>query len=433
MNLEAISLPETKVPKTISLPKIKISKKRHNFTPKKDNYKPYQFANWKWNEVFAELDKLLLSDTKGARGIISKKRKINYNTLKSKYSKWILDGRPTIVDEENRGGHNKVFTEQEERDLYEYILNVYIGCNLLYDDECLRISAIKKFNQLHPNKIDEFTASQGWISDFKRRWKLSSLKASFSRIATTNTDDITKTFLEKCNSTFQTEKASLIFNTDETFWRTFNSSQYVIGVTNSENRKVDINVDPKEGVTAVFTISAAGLFLPPIVIIKGTTERCLTKTKHLNDPNIILDYSQNGWINVYIMITIFCQIFNISKGRPAFLILDCYSVHRVDFIKIQASIFNIQLIYVPQGKTSKHQPLDVKINGPIKTIGKKITKEIYLTDPFSKIDISDSVDSLIESFKLIQKNTIISSFEEALGLSKKIREYPQNIAEMQNN
>jgi hypothetical protein len=46
---------------------------------------------------------------------------------------------------------------------------------------------------------------------------------------------------------------------------------------------------------------------------------------------------------------------------------DQYSSHTTDNVKNYANLHNIFIIYVPVGMTSQYQPLDVEINGIIKT------------------------------------------------------------------
>ena len=124
-------------------------------------------------------------------------------------------------------------------------------------------------------------------------------------------------------------------------------------------------------------------------------------------------FSEHGWISENIMKFVLDIINSITKGEKSALILDEYSVHTTDLVKVEAKKLNIQLIYVPPGKTSTNQPLDVGINGPIKSIGKKISKEIYLADPFKKITLADSVSALIESKNQIKRETVIKSFNLA--------------------
>ena len=63
-----------------------------------------------------------------------------------------------------------------------------------------------------------------------------------------------------------------------------------------------------------------------------------------------------------------------------------------------------------------NQPLDVLINGPIKSIGKSIIKKLYIDDPFTMPILNDSIKSLIEAKDKIKKETIVKSFTLACDL-----------------
>lgn len=200
---------------------------------------------------------------------------------------------------------------------------------------------------------------------------------------------------------------------DETFWRIINGSLSVIGITGSDNRKLVIDVNFKDGFTAVFLISADGEFHKTTLILKGKTANIYNKTQLIDDSIFFRKYTESGWLDLSIMIHILIQINTISKGKKCLLILDCWKIHTESLIKQLAEKLNIKLLYVPVGMTSTNQPLDVSINGTIKGIGKHISREIFLTDPFSVPTIKDSIKTLIESIKKIKKSTIIDSFTKA--------------------
>jgi hypothetical protein len=50
--------------------------------------------------------------------------------------------------------------------------------------------------------------------------------------------------------------------------------------------------------------------------------------------------------------------------------------------------------------------LDVGINGPIKSVGTRIIKEIYMMDPFIKPTIKNAIKALIESKDKITEETV---------------------------
>jgi len=119
--------------------------------------------------------------------------------------------------------------------------------------------------------------------------------------------------LEDCKNVNDEIDKKFIYNLDETFWRLCDVNSKLIGYTNSDSRKLDINIDPKSGFTAVLIVSANGIFLKPIIILKGKTKRTLNKITNINDNDVIKKYSYSGWINVLIMIDILKNIHKKQK------------------------------------------------------------------------------------------------------------------------
>ncbi len=71
-----------------------------------------------------------------AFNVISSKYNIKYDTLKQKYFFW-LNNVNNYLEKENRGGHNKLFKDDEEHDLVDYIKNIFIDGNLIFTNEHL--------------------------------------------------------------------------------------------------------------------------------------------------------------------------------------------------------------------------------------------------------------------------------------------------------
>jgi hypothetical protein len=405
---------------SVILPKKIIRHRKISYPKVRDNYRRYKNAEWKWEDVFNEIDTLKNENHANYIKTIAENRNIKYSTLKRKYTQW-KNSENNIVND-YRGGHNKIFSESEERDLYNYIVNVFINCNLVFGNEHLKCLAIQKYHLLQKEKNKEyvingdFTLSDGWISEYKNRWKLSSLKTKLSRKGINIDASELDNFYKECKEASNTINKEYIFNLDETFWRICTADITVIGFTNSDHRKVDSIINEKDGFTAIFVISYSGEFLTPYLILKGTTKKSLAKIKEINDDDINKKYSYSGWINVDILLEILESINKYAKNNESVLILDKYPVHMDDIIQKKASELNIKLIYVPTGKTSTNQPLDVSINGPMKSIGKNISNKIFMKDPFAKFTLVNSIKAMIEAKNKISKETIINSFKYACDI-----------------
>ena len=391
--------------------------RERKFTEKRDNYKNYNNAKWDWNDIFAKIE-----NKERCKKEIAKAYNIKYKTLLDKYKKWVDNEKKKIIKKENRGGHKKIFTIEQEKDLALYIKDVYIANGLFFDNECIKILALKKYKLLcnnNKNKTEndnKFNCSDGWVNDFKKKWKLTTKGYNYNKVFININDDKIKAFLNKCFFIDHCFSKTLVFNLDETFWLLVNNSSTVIGIK-GEHRKVSLAIDEKSGYTAVFIISASGIFMKPIIILKGLTNRCLYKINNINDNKIYKKFSSSGWIDESIMFFILDEIVKITACQKTIIFLDNYSVHTMESINNYAKNLNIIFEFIPAYTTSKYQPLDVKINGPIKAIGKNIAKELFLENPFSTPTLCSSINCLIEAKDKISSELIVKSFRDAYNFT----------------
>ncbi len=171
--------------------------KEQKFTEKRNPYKRYQKASWNWSDILEEIDLLKESMNDGFIKYVSKKYGINYQTLKNKYTCY-TNNKITNVNNENRGGNNKIFTENQEQQIFDYLKNNFIDKNKMLCNEIITLYAVDLFKFLYPNKI--FNGSDGWVNMFKKRWNLSTVKCTISKIATkVYTNDEINLFLNTCN------------------------------------------------------------------------------------------------------------------------------------------------------------------------------------------------------------------------------------------
>jgi transposase len=174
--------------KTIELP-IKIGRiRKQNFTEKRDPYKKYLSAKWKWTDIINEIDNTNISLNE-----ISQKYNINYNTLRHKYSNY-KNNKITNINDENRGGNKRKITDEQDKEIYEYIKKNYIDTEEILNNNIIKEIIKEKF------KDDNMDVSKWWISNFKKRWYLSTQKVKPSKIAVNlPTKDEQQIFLDECN------------------------------------------------------------------------------------------------------------------------------------------------------------------------------------------------------------------------------------------
>ncbi len=177
--------------------------REQKFTEKRNPYKKYQKASWLWSNIFDEIDLLKESMNEGFIKFVSEEHGINYKTLRNKYTKYTNNIiNIANINGEKRGGNNKKFTEIEEQQIFNYLKNNFIDKNKMLCNEIIKLYTVDLFKKLYPNK--KFNGSNGWINMFKKRWNLSTVKCSISKISTTiYSDKEIKIFLDKCNTAYQ--------------------------------------------------------------------------------------------------------------------------------------------------------------------------------------------------------------------------------------
>ncbi|CAC5410897.1 unnamed protein product [Mytilus coruscus] len=125
----------------------------------------------------------------------------------------------------------------------------------------------------------------------------------------------------------------------------------------------------REGVTILPCINAAGEKMPPLVIVKGKTERSLRSfNTHEGPPGSKWTFQEKAWKNDLIGIEWFSEIFlrNCGAKRPQLLVLDSHNSHETLGLLELAFDNNIIILAMPAHTTHFLCPLDRTVFGPFK-------------------------------------------------------------------
>jgi len=328
--------------------------------------------------------------------------------LQNKYYLWVNENRPLIITDD-RGLCNKSFTDSEELQLFNYIKITYIDKRLPLCNEDIKLIAIEKWKYLHSDQINSFSASTGWCANFKKRWCLVIVKPRFYKqpVHVCSLDEI-RLFEEQCLYCMDLVGYNNFFNMDEIFWRMINFPLTTIKIKGEPSGRIRYYGNEKDGFTVVLIISASGKIFKPMIIAKGKTEKCIEKL-NLNK-KVIGCFSNNGWMNRGIMKIVLDQIYLSTSRKLSVLLLDQHPSHTGDFIEKEAKDKNIKLIYVPAGMTPTCQPLDIKINGILKSHARKLWRKKQIKYPQNKPHISDAVVHLLSAYNCININIIKKAF-----------------------
>lgn len=128
-------------------------------------------------------------------------------------------------------------------------------------------------------------------------------------------------------------------------------------------------------------------------------------------------YSNTGWINTGVMLHYLDRIIKPALGpKGGALILDDYKAHWTEPVIDKANQLKLRLIKVPPGETSRFQPLDISVMGPMS----KARERMYIEDKLLKTNSKDNIENALEraekSYREIDEHTIVKGFKSICSL-----------------
>ena len=265
-----------------------------------------------------------------------------------------------------------------------------------------------------------FHHARGWVDRFLSRHSLSKRKFHMARRAPVN-DSVIAHFLNSYETAIHNYPDDFIINVDETSWRLLNNRMVTITKRGSDGVQCFFDGGEKDCLTVICGITRSGKKLPPWVICKGKTPRCMNKflksvilRQYHQQEALFISFSETGWTTNDLAIRYLKWLKNeYAKGNPVFLIWDCYASHRSEETKRQAQLLHVQLEFVPAGQTGKYQPLDFRIFGNLKNKAKARFDEndvvnFEISSP-TKINWEKSVELLLQCWEEIPEEDIINA------------------------
>ena len=197
--------------------------------------------------------------------------------------------------------------------------------------------------------ISDFSASSGWLSNFKKRNNLQSYKK--------RGESMSVPIDEIANMQFQLQEILRnyipedIWNCDETamFWKLEPNRTIAHAPVFDKKR-------PKDRFTAMLTCNAIGEKLPVLFIHKSENPNCLRGISKNSLP-VWYYWNSKAWMQRSIFKHYLERVNSImrEKGRQIILLLDNASSHNSDNI---SNLSNVKVHFFPPNTTSVLQPLD---------------------------------------------------------------------------
>ena len=232
-------------------------------------------------------------------------------------------------------------------------------------------------SNLLANNGGYITITKDWAKALLSRMGFVKRRASTSaKISPQAFDELKKQFLfdAKCLIDMEEIPDSSVINWDQT------GIQYVpVSSWTMEKfgmKRVEIKgLKDKRLITAVFAATKDGYFLPPQIIYKGKTNRCLPLTKFPNAWHITC--TENHWANEKTTLDYINKVLlpyierkrhelHLSTDHPALVIYDKFKAQCTDSVIKVLRDNKIHILMVPASCTDRLQPLDVSVNKAVK-------------------------------------------------------------------
>lgn len=340
---------------------------------------------------------------------------ISYHTLWRRWRRYAAaqaagdDAAMADASVDHRGGSNRTFSLQQEALLKDIVLAAEpaMGHQQIRDAALQIARDVGVARHAHALRdVPVFTASDGFVTAFKRRNRLSShrtalLHVSAAEAARRDIEEESFQFVTSVRGAIDSYGAARVFNMDETPTQMCDAPTTGVVATGSKDpARVRTAFLTRHNITTFPCISAAGDKLPLCAIVKGKTARSLKKITDGASAavgRVRLYLSQKGWMTTDIMKQWFSDvILPRTHGEPAALLLDRYGCHWTDDVVAAAEAIHLELIAVPGGATSTLQPLDVCFNGPMLKARQRIWREMKVNRP----DAEDTYQLAVERSQL---------------------------------
>ena len=236
-----------------------------------------------------------------------------------------------------------------------------------------------------------FKASDGWVQKFMQRHNLV-LRARTSMAQKLPAD------LESRIAAFRQQLQSIRMRTDVDYNMLGNMDEMpvyfdivpgkTIEIKGEKTVKVRTTGSEKRHITIVLSCTASGDLLPPMIIFKGKTKRCIKGLK--GTPGVMIAYQEKAWMDGELMLKWIDSVWNKSCkfNQPAgesILVMDSFSAHLTDAAVEKLHANSVLTVIVPGGCTLILQRLDVSLNKPFKTILRRHWQQ-YMLDNAKELE-----------------------------------------------
>ena len=273
-------------------------------------------------------------------------------------------------------GHPKVLTDDLETLLVEHVLKLdamFFGVNRI-DLRKMAYQLAEQNDLHHTFNKDKCMAGKSWYYDFLKRHPELSLRhpeaTSLARAQGFNRESVSR-FFDLLESEFEKYEfdGMSIYNMDESGLTTVQKPMKVVSKKGKRQVGSITSAERGSNTTVVCCVSAAGRYVPPMVIFKR--KRMPDGLKDGVPSGSIVVNNDSGWMDSDMFkrwLMHFQAHVGSTKDKPVLLILDGHASHTKNVDAITFARDNgIVMMSLPPHTTHKLQPLDCAFFKPLKS------------------------------------------------------------------
>ena len=262
--------------------------------------------------------------------------------------------------------------------------------------------------------LNDFKASSGWLSNWKKAYNIGQLKVCGESADVDK--DVVADWQGRLHSVCEGYTANNIYNADETglFYRAFPDKSLAIRGQECKGGK-----SSKERVSVLLTVSMSGEKLAPWVIGKANRPRCF-KGLNLGDLPCVWRANRRAWMTSVIFLE-YLRWLNRKMAlqcRNILLFVDNAPCHPHDLPPLP----NVNVKFLPPNTTCSTQPCDLGIIQTVKVHYRKqlltaviarLDGGVDKNDIKKSVNVYDAVQWLAVSWKQVKPSTVTKCFQKA--------------------
>ena len=246
--------------------------------------------------------------------------------------------------------------------------------------------------------------TKDWAKSLLRRMGYVKRRASTkAKVTVQDFEDVKAQFLLDIKAVAEMDEvpSELIINWDQTGIHYVPVAAWTMEKEGSKRVEI-VGVDDKRQITAVFAGTLTGDFLPPQLIYKGKTPKCLPPVDLPSDWHVT--FSHNHWSNEssmrdYIDKIILPYVRNkreelkLHPAHPALVIFYKFTGQGTESILTLLEENHVNVVMVPANCTDRLQPMDISVNKPAKNFLRGQFQDWYATQICQQLKVEGEVQT----------------------------------------